>query len=309
MIPQEVVLSAICNSVKDDVSAVIAKAEAEYTAMIHKVCHMVLEKSCGRMILLLAGPSASGKTTTAHRIGRVFKEQGRNSAIVSLDNFYLDRELSPRFPDGRPDYESVNALDLPLMEKVLKEFLMTGHCEMPIFDFSKGMRSPFRQEISLGEDDIIILEGLHALNPVIVDHLPPDMAVKLYVSVGTRVTDDNGKVILNKKDLRLLRRLVRDDKFRDFDVNETFDIWTTVVYGEKKYLVPFKETADVQINSFHAYEVCALAEECTALLKLVKPESTHYKKAQDFITALQGVPLVSKQMIPENSLLREFLGH
>lgn len=309
MVQKEIVWKEICSAVKKDAGAVIAEAEKEYNATIQQVCDLVLEKSCGRMIILLAGPSASGKTTTAHRIGDVFKERGRNSAIVSLDNFYLDREVSPRFPDGRPDYESVNALDLPLMEEVLRRFLVTGRCEMPIFDFHKGMRSPHKQEIFLGKDDIIILEGLHALNPVIVDHLPAEMVVKLYVSVGSRVVDGKGKVVLSKKDLRLMRRLVRDDKFRDFDVNETFDIWTTVVYGEKKYLVPFKGTADVQINSFHAYEISALARECTALLQTVSPESSHYKKARDLIDALKGAPPAEKQMIPENSLLREFLGH
>ena len=309
MAQQEVMLSEICKAVADDAQAVVARAEAEYTQMIYNICNMVMEKGSGRMILLLAGPSASGKTTTAHLIGDIFRTNGKNSAIVSLDNFYLDREFSPRLPDGRPDYESVNALDLLLMEKVLTEFLVTGHCDMPIFDFSKGMRSPFTQKISLGEDDIIILEGLHALNPVIVDHIPAEMLVKIYVSVGTTVINENGKVVLNKRDLRLLRRLVRDDKFRDFDVNETFDIWTTVVYGEKKYLVPFKNTADVQINSFHEYEVSALAGECSALLGMIEPSSAHYKKAQDLIAVLKDVPQVSKQAIPENSLLREFLGH
>lgn len=309
MAQRDIAMETICSRAVQDPAGAVAQAERQYADLICELCRKALGHGSGRKILLLAGPSASGKTTTAHRIGQNLQSRGKYAAIVSLDNFYLDREFSPRFPDGRPDYESVNALDLPLMETVLRDFLDTGDCEMPVFDFSKGMRSPQTQKISLGKDDVIILEGLHALNPVIVDHLPREMLYKIYVSVGTAVTDGKGRVALGRKDIRFLRRLVRDDKFRDFDVNETFAVWATVMYGEKKYLVPFKETADMQINSFHAYEPCALAKESMALLQMVGQDSPHYKKAQQLLRVVSRFPEIKKQMLPENSLLREFLGH
>lgn len=259
-------------------------------------------------ILLLAGPSASGKTTTAHMLGEKLRGMGRNSAIVSLDDFYLDRDKSPRLPDGRPDYESVKALDLLLLADVLRDFSETGVCEMPVFDFTVGKRSKETRRLALGKDDVIILEGLHALNPEIVEHLPRKMLFKIYVRVGTAVTDTEGKIVLGKKDIRFLRRLVRDDKFRDFDVEETFEIWSTVIYGEKKYLAPFKDTADIQIDSFHMYEPCALAHDCIKLLTGVNDNTPYYKKAQQMLSVLQGFPEIDERMIPENSLLREFLG-
>lgn len=305
---QNIAMKTICSLAAQNPGELVRQSEENYAGIISSLCINAIGNEHGRKILLLAGPSASGKTTTAHMIAERLKSMGRNSAVVSMDDFYLDRADSPRFPDGRPDYESVKALDLPLLGSVLREFLETGSCIMPTFDFTVGKRSQVTKSLSLGRDDVVILEGLHALNPEIVTHLPQDMLFKVYVRVGTSVTNDEGKIALGKKDLRLLRRLVRDYKFRDFNVYETFEIWITVVYGEKKYLSPFKDTADIQIDTFHPYEPCALAADGISLLGSVDPESRYYKKAREMLEVLRTFPEISTDMIPGNSLLREFSG-
>lgn len=309
MLQNNITMNAICSLAAQNPAAFVAQCEENYAGVIDGLCRKALGDSAGRKILLLAGPSASGKTVTAHKIGERLCATGRNTAVVSLDDFYLDREMSPRFPDGRPDYESVKSLDLPLLFGVMRNFIETGDCEMPIFDFTVGKRSSLTKKLSLGKDDVIILEGLHALNPEIVVHLPREMLFKIYVRVGTAVTDDNGRIALSKKDFRFLRRLVRDDKFRDFNVDETFKMWTTVVYGEKKYLTPFKDTADIQVDSLHLYEPCVLARPAEKLLMNVGEDAPYYKKAAELISVLRGFPEINEKIIPENSLLREFLGH
>lgn len=225
-----------------------------------------------------------------------------------MDNFYLDRAASPRFEDGRPDYESVNALDLPLFDETMNTFLTTGSCEVPIFDFTIGARSKQTRDIAPGRGDIIIVEGLHALNPLIVSKFPENARFRVYVSLATNITDSENNIIFTKRDIRFIRRMVRDDKFRDFGVAETFDIWNTVLDGEQKYLVPHKNTADLQLNSFHMYELCLLAAEALKLFEAYSDER-HGADIKRMTAVLEKFVHVPKSMIPSDSLLREFIGH
>ena len=205
----------------------VEKCEARYRNIIDEIACRVCEDK-GREIVMLAGPSSSGKTTTANKLAQAFREHGVQTYVLSLDDFYINREDIPLLPDGTRDYETVYALDLDCFEKTVNALLKGETVKSPIFDFTTGKRSDTRfNEITLGETDAVIIEGLHALNPVITDKIDGKL-MKIYISVSSRIYDRKGKIILNKRNLRFVRRLVRDYKFRDSTVDNTYKLWKNV---------------------------------------------------------------------------------
>lgn len=258
-------------------------------------------------IVLLAGPSSSGKTTTAGKLARKIEASGRKAYIVSLDDFYLNRDDIPLNEDNMKDYENVTALDLELIRRCFSELIEKRKSELPVFDFMTGCRSEQTKLIELERDDVIIVEGLHALNPAITLGLDESHLYKIYISVSSRVTDEDGRILLNKRNLRLIRRMTRDYKHRNSPVENTFYMWQGVLRGEDRFLFPFESYADVKINSFHAYESCMFKEEALGLLKQVPCESEYYEKAQELISALNRFVTINESHLPENSLLNEFL--
>ena len=284
----------------------ISECEKKYNNKILKIAKDIAgsEKT---EIVMLAGPSSSGKTTTAKKLCQALADLGVKSHTVSLDDFYLNNCDSPRFPDGTPDYETVEALDIPCFEKTMETLIETGFALMPEFDFLTGRRKEKYNELKLGKNDVIIVEGLHALNPAITEHLPKERLLKIYISVSSRIYDKKKNIVLNKRNLRFIRRMVRDYKFRGNSVEETFKMWITVRYGEDAYLFPFKDNADIKINTIHLYETCVLKDTAIKLLKEVKSDSGFYKESQRLIRNLEKFPSIDKKYIPENSLMREFV--
>ena len=259
-------------------------------------------------IVMLAGPSSSGKTTTASLLSKEIEKLGGKAYIVSLDDFYKTRsEGYPVDENGEPDYECVEALDIELIHFCLRELAKTGESLLPVFDFTTGKRHDAAKKIVLSEKDVIIIEGLHALNPIITDTLEEKSLFKIYVSVSSRVYDENGESFLSKRNLRFLRRMLRDYKFRAMPVEGTFDIWKSVTRGEDKYLFPFEENADIKLNSFHACEPCVVGAEALKLLKNIK--DNHYQEmASELIEKLEMFEKIGYSILPEDCLLREFTG-
>lgn len=289
-----------------DALGFIAEEEARFDATVSEVVEKFLGNS-DYDIVLLAGPSSSGKTTTAGILSRKIKQSGRNAYIVSLDDFYLNRDDIAINEDGVKDYENVTALDIPLIRKCFKQLIEERKSELPIFDFMTGCRSEQPKHIELKKDDVIIVEGLHALNPVITEGLDESHLYKIYISVSSRVTDDDGRILLNKRNLRLIRRTIRDYKHRNASVEQTFIMWDGVLKGEDKFLFPFESYADVKINSFHAYEPCMIKAEALSRFELVTQESEYYEKAREIVTALNRFVDIDELYLPETSLLNEFL--
>lgn len=257
---------------------------------------------------MLAGPSSSGKTTTAALLSKGIETMGGKAYTFSLDDFYFPHSVGyPLDENGEPDYECVEALDVELIHRCLGELITKGKSSLPVFDFKSGERINGKKNISLEENDIIIVEGLHALNPVITDTLDKSRLYKIYVSVSSRVYDENGDVLLSKRDLRFVRRMVRDYKFRSTGVERTFEVWESVMRGEDKYLFPFEYLADIKINSFHPCEPCVLAERAVELLKSALG-SEYTLKAMRMIDKLDFFEKIDYSVLPENSLLREFTG-
>lgn len=289
-----------------DASSFIADEEVRFDTAVSNVVEKFLANSdCD--IVLLAGPSSSGKTTTAGIIAEKIRNSGRNAYIVSLDDFYLNAEDIAINEDGAKDYENVTALDIPLIRKCFSQLIEERKSELPIFDFMTSSRSDETKHIELKKDDVIIVEGLHALNPVITEGLDESHLYKIYISVSSRVTDENGKILLNKRNLRLIRRTIRDYKHRNASVEQTLNMWDGVLKGEDKFLFPFESYADVKINSFHAYESCIFKDEALSRFGQVAADSVFYEKAQEIVSALNRFVGIEESLLPEKSLLNEFL--
>lgn len=298
-------LEYVCEKAKTP-EAFVEQSEGRYNRIIENVAKKVAENSKIE-IIMLAGPSSAGKTTTAKKIREALKANGVNSYTISLDDFYLDNCDAPCFPDGTPDFETVDALDIPFFYEVMKKILETGEADIPEFDFLTGKRKDVYNHLKVSEKEVIIVEGLHALNPVITKDLPSDRLFKIYINVSSRIYDNGKEIVFNKRNMRFIRRLVRDYNFRGNDVEKTFEMWLTVRYGEDTYLFPYRHNADIKINTIHLYETCVLKETAIKLLSEVDRFSPFYKESQRLIRNLEKFPVIDKSYIPENSLLREFI--
>ncbi len=298
--------------------SLINKMAAENAAEFIKGCEECFDNSVNDVvnaflsdsdydIVLLAGPSSSGKTTTAGIIAEKIRSSGRNAYIVSLDDFYLNRADIPFNEEGLRDYENVTALDIHLIHKSFSELIEKRKADLPVFDFTTGCRSQKTKHIELEKNDVIIVEGLHALNPVITDGLDESHLYRIYISVSSRILADDGKILLNKRNLRLVRRMIRDYEHRNSSVENTLFMWQGVLSGEDKFLFPFEGLADVKINSFHAYEVCIFRNEALTLLDGVTQDSSYYAQTEELKSALSLFEEINTALLPHNSLLNEFL--
>ncbi len=298
----------INDSASEDPAMLISDAEERYANIVDMTADKILERG-GAEIVMLAGPSSSGKTTTAKRLKANLEQRGYNVNTISLDDFYLDKGTGPKNSDGSDDYESVHALDIPCLKECLLKLLNDGFAEFPEFDFTSGKRLAKSRGVALGKNDVIIIEGLHALNPIITDTLPKARLVKIYISLSSRIYNEDMGIVLNKRNLRFTRRLVRDYKFRGSSTQNTFTLWDNVLLGENIYLMPYRELADIKINSIHIYEPCVFRNEAIKLLDMVDLDSEHYPAAQRLIKSLKKFKPLPAELVPQTSLLREFLGY
>lgn len=285
----------------------IGECEARYGNKLKQIARDVAATGKNE-IIMIAGPSSAGKTTTAKKLREYLGDLGIDSHTISLDDFYLDNCDAPRFPDGTPDFETVDALDIEFFEATMNTLVNTGKAPMPEFDFLTGKRKEEYNEMVLGENDVIIVEGLHALNPRITDVLPSDRLLKIYINVSSRIYDEKNNIILNKRNMRFIRRMVRDYRSRGNSVEKTYEMWLSVQYGEDMYLFPYKDNADVKINTIHLYETCVLKSMAMELLRGIKKESEFYKQSQRLMKSLEKFPEIDSSLVPEDSLLREFIG-
>ena len=295
------------NELAAEPAAFVESCTAEYRSKVSAVADEII-KDKSRKIIMLAGPSSSGKTTTAAMLSAFISKSGGRAYTVSLDDFYFPRSVGyPLDENGKPDYECVEALDLQMSHRCFGELQKNGKSRLPVFDFQSGERIENAKEITLEENDFIIVEGLHALNPAITGNLDSSSLFRIYVSVSSRVYDENGEVLLSKRNLRFVRRMVRDYRFRSTSVERTFEIWESVMRGEDKYLFPFEPLADIKINSFHPCEPCVLSKTAISLLKEVESEECK-EKASAMLKKLKLFKNTDYSILPEDSLLREFTG-
>lgn len=258
-------------------------------------------------LVLLFGPSSSGKTTASYLLRGAFREIGVGSTIISLDDFYRGESQAPLLPNGQHDYESVHALNVEELERCLLGLVQDRYCDMPLFNFELRKPYPHRRHVKLGKNEIAIVEGIHALNPVITRHLPQEGVRKIYISVKQGMRS-GGKELFTANEMRLVRRIVRDYRFRGTPPERTLSMWPSVMEGERKYIKPYRSEVDYTINSLHLYESCVLKDAAAAILGAVPEESEQYPFARRLLGVLGDFVPISPDLVPADSLLREFIG-
>lgn len=285
----------------------IKSAEKGYLKEVYDVAKRIADND-NIKIVSLAGPSASGKTTTAHILCDRLSVIGEKPFVISLDDFYLPPEKLPLLPDGRLDYESVNSLNIPLLKKCFGEIVKEGKTILPKYDFTVKKCIENHTPIDITDGGILIVEGLHALNPIITDLVPKENIFKVYISVNCSINDNFGEQLLSSRQIRLVRRTLRDRIFRDTSVEMTLRLWNGVVEGERKYLYCYKNTADAQIRTLHHYEPCIYRDEFVKLSSEITKDALCYDYFMRTVSAIQKFKSMPMSIVPEKSLIREFIG-
>ena len=300
-------------AVVDNPGHYVSICERRYENILRQAVREIVAKPDKNKIIMLAGPSSSGKTTGANKLARNISRMGFNAYVVSLDDFYKDREEIPFGPDGKQDFETVDAYNLDLVAECLRGISKEGHASIPNFCFETGHRTDNVIDLKLDPTDIVIVEGLHALNPKITGSLDDGASLtKIYVSTASDIFFDSGEnegdIFLTRREVRFLRRMIRDYYTRNSSVKNTYDMWPKVVEGEIKYLIPFMDSSDYIVDSIHAYEICVYKDTALKLLKDLPPEHENYKDAQNLMKKLNIIEGLDKSIVPRTSLLREFIG-
>ncbi|NLJ58855.1 MAG: nucleoside kinase [Tissierellia bacterium] len=259
-------------------------------------------------IVLIAGPSSSGKTTFAQRLSIQLRVNGKKTYAISLDDYFVDRHLTPRDENGDYDFETIEALDLELFNEHLMDLIAGEAVQIPVYNFVKGSREYTRDPVKLTEDHIIIVEGIHALNDQLTEHIPEANKFKIYISALTQLNIDRHNRI-STSDLRLLRRIVRDDTHRGNDATRTMELWDNVVKGTEKYIFPYQENADVIFNSALVYELGVIKKYAEPIIEEIGEDSKFYAERQRLLKFLSYfLPIEDETAIPSTSILREFIG-
>ena len=257
-------------------------------------------------IVLIAGPSSSGKTTSCAKLAVYLHSFGLTPKMISMDNFFKDRADTPKKANGEYDFECLEAIDLKLFNKTIKDLLEGKVVKMPEFDFYSGEKK-FKQEMSLAPTDILLIEGIHALNPKLLPEIDRQYKYKIYISPLTAVNiDRDNRVYMT--DNRLLRRMIRDSRTRGYTVSDTLRIWKDVREGEEKYIFPYQDEADFVFDTALIYEFCLLKTYVMPLLYSVKRDDPNYSEALRLMKVLNVFLPIPSEAIPADSILREFIG-
>ena len=264
----------------------------------------------GVKLLLIAGPSSSGKTTSSKRLAMHMRVNGLNPIIISLDDYFRNRVDTPLDENGEYDFECLEALDVPFLNEQLEALLAGRRVEIPKYDFASGTRRFEGQELKLSAGDVLIMEGIHGLNPGLTPQIPREEKFGLYVSVLTPLVVDE-KTRMASADYRLLRRMVRDHQFRGMTAEDTILRWPSVRSGEEKYILPFKSLADAEFNSMLQYEIPMIKCYAEPLLQVIPEQSAAYGEARrllDLIRSVIAMTPADMRHIPPTSIVREFIG-
>ena len=257
-------------------------------------------------IILLSGPSSSGKTTSAMKLSLYLKSLGLNPTHLSLDDYFHERAETPLGEDGKPDFESITAIDIKLFDNQISKLLKGTKVTVPTFNFIDGKKE-YKRTVELKENDILIIEGLHALNEELLTNIPRKKKFKIYVSPLTYLNIDNDNRI-SMTDIRLLRRMVRDNRTRGYSPSVTLGTWMKVRSGEEKHVFPYQDNADALFNTSLAYELSVLKTYAEPLLFSIKEDDPEYQTAQRLIELLKFVLPIPSESVPKTSILREFIG-
>ncbi|MFN2242605.1 MAG: nucleoside kinase, partial [Anaerolineae bacterium] len=285
------------------VREVVLVAEALHEQRVARIAEEIASRQGQIRLVLIAGPSSSGKTTFSKRLSIQLLANGLRPFSLEMDNYFVDREKTPRDEQGQYDYESLNALDVPLFNRDLLRLQNGEEVTLPRYNFRTGLRE-IGDKVRLQRDHVILVEGIHGLNPNLVPDIPPELSYRVYVSALTQLNIDKHNRVPTT-DTRMIRRIVRDAAYRGYTAQETISRWGSVRRGEKRWIFPFQEHADVMFNSALLYELAVLKPFATPLLLQVKQGSTEHVEAKRLMAFLEWFEPLAPDLVPDNSILRE----
>ena len=287
-------------------SILIQISEALQEKKIAKIADEIAQRK-GIKMVLIAGPSSSGKTTTCKRLSVQLAVNGIKPVGISLDDYFLDRELTPLDEKGEYDFEHLHALNLPLLNEQLTALFQGEEVELPRYDFPTGKSVKSGKKLKLHDDEILVVEGIHALNPELTSQIPKEKIFRVYASALTTILLDNHNYVPTT-DNRLLRRIIRDHKYRGVSALDTIRRWPSVRAGENKWIFPFQENADAMFNSAMLFELAVIKSQAEPLLEQVPESAPEHSEAYRLLKFLRYIKPIPETQIPPTSLLREFLG-
>ena len=287
-------------------SELIMISEALQEKKIARIADEIKRRSNLRLVLI-AGPSSSGKTTTCKRLSVQLAVNGIKPIGISLDDYFLDRDKTPRDEKGDYDFENLHALNLPLLNEQLTALFRGDEVELPRYDFPTGTSQKSGRKLRLKENEILVVEGIHALNPELTSQIPEEQIFRIYASALTTILLDNHNYIPTT-DNRLLRRIIRDHKYRAVTAQETIRRWPSVRAGENKWIFPFQENADAMFNTAMLFELAVIKSQAEPLLEQVPENCPEHAEAYRLLKFLHYIKPIPETQIPPTSLIREFLG-
>ena len=287
-------------------ASLINVSEALQENKIVRIAQQIAEKKTVKMVLI-AGPSSSGKTTTCKRLSIQLLANGLRPIGISLDDYFVDRENTPKDEKGDYDFESLYALNIPMLNEQLNALLAGKEVELPKYNFQTGKSEKSGRMLQLKGNEVLVVEGIHALNPELTAQVPEEQKYRVYASALTTLLIDDHNYIPTT-DNRLLRRIVRDFKYRGVNAQETIRRWPSVRAGENKWIFPYQENADAMFNSAMLFELAAIKQQAEPLLEQVPENSNEYSEAYRLLKFLKYINPIPYQQVPSTSLLREFLG-
>ena len=287
-------------------SELIQISEALQEKKIARIADEIAQRK-GIKLVLIAGPSSSGKTTTCKRLSVQLAVNGVHPVGISLDDYFLDRDKTPKDDKGDYDFEHLHALNLPLLNEQLAALFRGDEVELPRYNFQKGMSEWSGKKLQLKGNEVLVVEGIHALNPELTSEIPNDQIFRIYASALTTILLDNHNYVPTT-DNRLLRRIIRDYKYRGVNAQETIRRWPSVRAGENKWIFPFQENADAMFNTAMLFELAVIKSQAEPLLEQVPEDSKEYSEAYRLLKFLRYIRPIPETQIPPTSLLREFLG-
>lgn len=304
LIPKRLVEISLFNIAAMNPAALIEDGEQAYRRRLELAADSIL--ASGAKIIMLTGPSSSGKTTTSIELAETLEQHGTPAQVVSLDNFFIGAENYPILPNGNRDYESPATLDMPEINRCLAELNQTGKADIPIYDFARERRADHRQHIDL-QGGVCIMEGIHALNPLLTELLPDDGVFYIYAGLREEYAQDGVRTI-NTREIRLCRRVLRDMMTRGHSPEKTLSMWNDVLEGENQYVRIYKPRADLILDTSFTYELGVMAGLLDKALHTLDASCPQYAMMQETARDFAGVRKIPVECVPADSMLREFYG-
>lgn len=292
----------------DGIDELILMSEAKIERELVELSNIIASQRPFRRFILISGPSSAGKTTFSHRLKTHLSVLGYHPHTIAMDDFFINRDQCPLLPDGTPDFEGLRAIDLALLQETIHDLLQGKEREIPHYNFQKGRREWRGEFLRLSESDLLIMEGIHGLNPKVIEGFHSDEVFRIYVNALTHLNLD-AHTRIPTGDYRLIRRMVRDYQFRNFLAQQTLEGWKHVREGEDHYIYPYQEEADVIFNTSMVYEMMILKRIALPLLEAITPKEPAYVEARRLLSLLQYFDEADSTHIPSHSILAEFVGN